>query len=110
MTQRCLGCHAETDGKICAACEWALSGREIPRIEYYDELEAEAAALRERVKELEQFQADDTSTNDKLRTHKLILKTALQAIIDDYERDGRGIQYMADTAKEALWKIDKDTL
>lgn len=54
MKKRCLTCHTETDGTICASCEWSLSGRDIPRIEYYDELEAEAAALREQVKRLEE--------------------------------------------------------
>jgi len=45
----------KTDGpSICASCEWASSGRDVPRIEYYDELEAEAAALREQVKALQE--------------------------------------------------------
>ena len=57
MSTYCWTCMGKTDGpSICASCEWASSGRDVPRIEYYDELEAEAAALRDRVKELEQSQ------------------------------------------------------
>jgi len=83
-----------------------VTSRDLSAMPTIEELAKENAALREQVKALQSEAKDDTSTNEKLRVHKLTLKTALQAIIDDWERGGRGMEYMADTAKEALWKID----